>query len=121
MCRFMYDCRSNHFRRLGKDETGAEFATRDGRTEGPDGAGKRQYPDALEIANETIVAHPIVRLNEAKCLLDTPELGILTPKPNPHPVNLSAIAQTQQNPFCKRRPHFWRHLPSLPHAFLDIH
>ena len=100
MSRFMYDYRSDHLRRLGQDEAGVELTSGDRRTEGSGGTGQRHYLDAFEIAHQTIVAKPIMRLDQAERLLDTSELGLLIPpKPNPQPIDLCAIGQTHPDPF----------------------
>ena len=94
MGRFMYDYRSNHFWRLGEDDSGIEFATADSATEGSGVAGQGHDPDAFEIAYQTIVMKSIVRLDQAERLRHTSEFGIFIlaePRPDPQPVNLLAI------------------------------
>jgi hypothetical protein len=92
--RFMDDYRSNHFRRLGEDDSGVEFTAGDGSTEGSGVAEQGHDPDAFEIAYQTVVTKAIVRLYQTERLRHTPKFRIFLlaePRPDPQPVNPFAI------------------------------
>jgi hypothetical protein len=116
MRRFMYDYRSNHFRRLGEDDSGIEFATADSMTEGSGVAWQGHDPDAFEIAYQTIVTRPIVRLDQAERLRHTPEFGIFVlpePRPDPQPINLFALGLMQHVAFRKPIDRFGKAAPTF--------